>query len=121
MSQLLVFYDERCGICSQIAFVLSKLTPADRVVYKKAREMEQFTNQKTALQNRYRDIHSIANGMIFKGYDTYLQIAKKTPWLWPISALMQFAWMRFIGEKTYRHIAAHRACGLNEMKRSEKP
>ena len=119
MPQLIVFYDETCGLCAKTAFVLAKLSLGERVVYKKANEMEQFTQQTIALQNRYQDLYSLANDRLFKGYDTYLQIAQKTPLLWPISLFMKLALIRFIGEKIYRRIADNRSCEANNAVNSE--
>ena len=48
------------------------------VVYKKAADMDLFTKETSALQNRYHDMYSLSDDKIFKGYDTYLQIAVRT-------------------------------------------
>ena len=110
-SPLIVFYDEGCGICSKIARFLSKLASGEMVVvYKKAADMDQFTKETSALQNRYQDMYSLSDDKIFNGYDTYLQIALRTQILLLVSIFMQFLFVRNIGEKIYRRIANSRSC-----------
>ena len=70
-SPLIVFYDEGCGICSKIAQSLFKLASGEMFVYiKKAADMDQFTKETSALQNRCQDMYSFSNDKIFNGYDT---------------------------------------------------
>ena len=109
MARLIVFYDERCGFCCRVVSLLAKLSPPE-VVYRKAAEMEGFTQYASALQNRYRDLYALSDETMFQGYDAYLQIAGKTPLLKPLAFLMRFAFLRFMGKKIYRFIANHRIC-----------
>ena len=109
MTRLIVFYDERCGFCCGIVSLLAKMsTPG--VVYQEAAEMERFTRDADALQNRYRDLYALSDETLFQGYDAYLQIAGTTPLLKPLSFLMRMAFVRFMGKKIYRFIADHRTC-----------
>ncbi len=115
MARLIVFYDERCEFCCGVVSLLAKMSPPE-VVYQKAAEMERFTRDANALENRYRDLHALSDETVFRGYDAYLQIARKTPLLKPLSFLMRIAFVRFMGEKIYRFIADQRPCDSNLQK-----
>ena len=117
MARLIVFYDERCGFCCRVVSLLAKLSPSE-VVYQEAAEMERFTRDANALQNRYQDLHALSNETLFHGYDAYLQIAGTTPLLKPLFFLMRMAFVRFMGKKIYRFIADHRTCDSKHPKDS---
>ena len=119
MAQLILFFDERCGFCCGVVSMLAKLSSPE-VVYRKAAEMERFTRDVNALQNRYRDLHALSDETLFQGYDAYLQIAGKTPLLKPLAFLMRFAFVRFMGKKIYRFIADHRICESDFPKNSSR-
>ncbi len=118
MARLIVFYDERCGFCCRVVSLLAKMSTPE-VVYQEAAEMERFTRDADALQNRYRDLYALSDETLFYGYDAYLQIAGKTPLLKPLSFLLRMAFVRFMGKKIYRFIADHRACDSKLPKDSE--
>ncbi|MBF0279636.1 MAG: DUF393 domain-containing protein [SAR324 cluster bacterium] len=110
MAQLIVFYDEGCENCLRIAGILKKIVKEERIIFKKALEMEQYTSDQCGLQNRYYDLFAVSNEETFSGYDTYLQIVKRIPLLSPLNTLLQNSLVRFIGEKVYRFIADRRSC-----------
>ncbi len=116
MQKLMVFYDETCGMCKIVMSVLSKLGSGQRVMYLEAQTMDEFVSDRQALENRYYDLHSFAGDRVFKGYDAYINIAKRTLLLLPLYPIMLLPFVRWIGEKIYRNIADARTCALNQGK-----
>lgn len=114
MKKLVVFYDETCGMCKRVMNILARLGCGHRVVYREAMTMEEYFNNPDALANRYYDLYSFAGNDIFHGYDTYVQIAKRTVLLIPFYPIMLIPPVKWIGQKIYRRIADQRTCAIHQ-------
>jgi hypothetical protein len=107
---LRVFFDESCGLCGRVAWVLGRLGNRGRVEFWPARDLDRFTDDRRARADRYTDMVSLADTELYIGYDTYVQIAARTTALRLLRPLMQLRSIRKIGEPLYHRISRSRRC-----------
>ena len=109
MNKITIYVDEGCGICKKTLRVLKPLVIKSLVVFKFARDMN-FDPKSEPMQNRYIDLYSYDGQFFYSGYQTYLEITKRSILLFPLHLIMRIGIIRKIGEKIYRRIADSRAC-----------
>ena len=110
MKPITVYVDETCGICKKVQKILRPLV-TKKVTFKFADDMD-FDPQSEPMINRYYDLYSHDGETFFKGYQTYVEITRRSYILFPIHLLMRIFFVRLIGEKIYRRIADSRACEI---------
>jgi len=109
-NRLIVYFDEGCGPCTKVKIIMSFLR-IGRCEFKFAKDMK-FDEKSDAMINRYNDLYCFDGISFYSGYDTYLQIFKRSFLLYPIFLFMKITFIRKIGNQTYRKIADNRKCQI---------
>ena len=107
--KLEVFFDESCGICKRVMKLLSVFNYRGQCCFLFAEQM-QYHSHPEVMKNRYFDLYSFDGNQFFSGYDTYMQIFKRSLLLMPVYYLMKLSIVRRIGERIYRKVADSRSC-----------
>ena len=110
--KLNVYFDESCGICRKISKIIFYLDWKNKIDCRFAEELENNPDE-TIRNNRYYDLFSFDGKVYFTGYETYLEIVKRIPLIFPLYFLMKFKIIRSVGEKYYRNVADKRKCKIN--------
>ena len=111
MKTITIYIDESCGICKKVYNIIKHFTRKKKVIYKYAKDMK-FEHDSEAMKNRYYDLISYDGEFFFSGYQTYIELTKRSYILYPIHLLLKFKLIRFFGEKIYRNIADSRKCKI---------
>ncbi|MBU78918.1 MAG: hypothetical protein CMD29_02195 [Flavobacteriales bacterium] len=109
MNKIIIYIDEGCGICKKTSRVLKPIVIKNLVIFKFAKDMN-FDPNSEPMQKRYIDLYSYDGEFFYSGYQTYLEITRRSILLFPLHLLMRIGIIRKIGEKIYRKIADLRAC-----------
>lgn len=110
MKSIIVYVDETCGICKKVQRVLRPLV-TKKVIFKFAHQMN-FDPQSEPMLNRYYDLYCYDGETFHKGYQTYVEITRRSYILFPLHLLMRIFFIRLIGEKIYRRVADSRVCKI---------
>lgn len=111
MKTITVYIDEGCGICKKVHKIIKHFIRKEKVKFKYAEEMK-FEPDSEAMKNRYIDLYCYDGENFFSGYETYIQLTKRSFILYPIHLLLKVKIVRFFGERIYRNIADSRKCEI---------
>lgn len=111
MKKLTVFVDEGCGICKNVMQVLKIFVNNELVIFKYAKDMD-LNPKSEPMKRRYIDLYSSDGSLFYSGYQSYLEITRRSVLLFPFHIVMKIPPIRRIGEKIYRRIADSRACEI---------
>lgn len=109
MKKITVYIDEGCGICKNTSRVLKPIVIKSLVIFKFAKDMN-FDPKSEPMQKRYIDLYSFDGEFFYSGYQTYLEITRRSILLFPLHLIMRIEIISKIGKKIYRKIADSRAC-----------
>lgn len=108
---LTVFYDKQCPLCNRTVLILNHFDILKRIDFKNAQDYAADfpplakIDQKTLLT----DLYALdANGKVYVGVDTYIQIFIAMGYLLPIGLLLKLPGIHTIASATYRKIADNR-------------
>ena len=80
-------YDETCGICNRVMSLLKPLV-SKKVIFTYACEMN-FEPNSEPMKDRYYNIYSYDGSNFYKGYQTYVEITRRSFILYPLHLLMR--------------------------------
>ena len=117
-----IFFDEDCRFCRALVLrfeqVLAKrgfhFEPLQR---KWVQERLSLTPEQALEEMRVLT----SAGEVFGGADAVIFLARQLWWAAPFAALGRFAVVHALVDRSYRWIAAHRACAINSSSRSSLP
>ena len=102
-----IIYDNRCLFCINYKNKVDKLDKSKKL---KWIGIDNFNYKKYRLKREdlFKELHLIKDGVIYKGYYSWKQIAKSIPLLFPLYIISLIPGIDFIGDKVYNIIAKHR-------------
>lgn len=108
--QLFFYYDGECPLCNRTKIIIQHFDIAGRIEFK---TVQYYAEQEVLLTNistddLLNDIHSIRNGKIYKGLDTYIQVFDCINYLKPISWFLRIPGIYHLGKLVYQFIAKNR-------------
>jgi len=110
--RLTFYYDAECPLCARTRLVIEHFD-ARRAVY--FRSVQAAAEQEPALrgvapQALLDGVHSVAaNGRVYRGLDTYVQVLRAIPYLTPFAWLLQLPGVYRLARAGHRFVARHRA------------
>jgi predicted DCC family thiol-disulfide oxidoreductase YuxK len=106
-----IIYDGNCGFCVENIRQLKILDCTDKL-----KTLDYQTSDVTQLDGRltheicHSQIHLLTKeGTLYGGFEAFRQLSKKIPLLLGLAPILYFPGMSWLGNKTYRWIAQHRA------------
>lgn len=104
------YYDAECPLCVRAVIALMHFDIFKRVDF---RTVQSSSSSEAALKSLsydelLNDIHSVVDGKVYKGYDTYCKATAAMIWTWPLSVIMRLPGVSHFGRMVYRHIAENR-------------
>ncbi|WP_312767455.1 DCC1-like thiol-disulfide oxidoreductase family protein [Epilithonimonas sp.] len=104
------YYDGECPLCNRTKITIQHFDIKGRIDFKTVQyygEQEPLL-QEVPLDDLLDDIHSIKNGKVYKGLDTYIQVLGSINYLKPLSWILRIPGIYHLGKITYRFIAKNR-------------
>ncbi|MFT6849646.1 MAG: putative DCC family thiol-disulfide oxidoreductase YuxK [Sphingobacteriales bacterium] len=105
-----VYYDAECPLC-----IRTKITVEFFDIFKRVKFLpvqfeaeNQSALKEISMNTLYMDIHSVENGKVFSGINTYIKILGAIWYFWPISIIIRLPGINFIGRKVYSYVAENR-------------
>lgn len=109
--RLTFFYDADCPLCARTRLLIEQLPGSGSIAF---RSVQQFASQTPALQGipeqaLFQDVYSVgANGHVYKGLDTYLQVFRAIGYLRVLYWLVRLPGAYHLGWAAYRLVARNR-------------
>jgi predicted DCC family thiol-disulfide oxidoreductase YuxK len=109
--RLTFFYDAECPLCARTRLLIEQLDGNGVVQF---RSVQAHASQSPVLQGipeqaLLDDVYSVdANGQVYKGLDTYIQIFWAITYLRPVSWLLRLPGIYQLGSAAYRLVARNR-------------
>lgn len=111
-----IFYDGDCSSCRSMAKRFTRTFDARGFCFEPL--------QKSSVQARLRLTRTEAleemrvltvDGTIFHGADAVIYLAHQVWWAKPLAFLARLPWLHSLVHRTYRHVAAHRHCVIEDQ------
>ncbi len=104
------YYDGECPLCNRTKIAIQHFDIGNKVEYKTVQfhaEQEPLLNG-ILMDTLLDDIHSVRNGKVYKGLDTYIQILDSMAYTKPLSWLFRIPGIYHLGKKVYGFVAENR-------------
>lgn len=104
------YYDAECPLCARTKNTIQHFDVAGKVDFK---TVQYYGEQDPLLANISLDtmldnIHSVKNGKVYEGFDTYVQVFGSINYLKPLSWLLQIPGISHLGKTVYGFVAKNR-------------
>lgn len=109
---LTVFYDQLCPLCNRTVLIINHFDVFNTIDFKSAQEYAEQYPALATISNEtlLTDLYALDNNnQIYSGVDTYIQIAKKMRYWYPLGILLSLPGIYQYANKKYRIIADSRA------------
>jgi predicted DCC family thiol-disulfide oxidoreductase YuxK len=107
--RLEILFDGDCVLCRRTVEIMRRLDLFERLAFTDFRRQPVPDLAPEALA---RDMHVIAGGRVFRGFDAYRRIALVLPLGWLVAPLLWLPGMAWLGPRVYTRIAAGRSAPL---------
>lgn len=101
-----VVYDDRCHVCTRSLLQVDHFDLRDNITYHPASDVP------SRFQQHDRDfdsaMYAYVDGEAYRGYHAFRATFAQLGFLRPIAFLMGLPLIRWVGDRTYRYVAAHR-------------
>ena len=109
--RLYFYYDNECPLCMRTKISIEHIDVKKKIrflsVQAHAAEQQAFKN--ISGEELLLNIYSVdGKGKIYKGFDTYIQVANAIWWLKPLSLLMRIPGIYHLGKSIYGFVARNR-------------
>lgn len=109
-AKLTFYYDGECPLCNRTKITIQHFDIAERVHFK---TVQYYAEQDEVLKNiptddLLDDIHSVKNGKVYKGLDTYIQVFNAITYLKPLSWILRIPGIYHTGKAVYQFVAKNR-------------
>jgi len=109
-TRLAFYYDGECPLCNRTKITIQHFDIAKRIDFK---TVQYYAEQNELLKNiptdkLLDDIHSVRNGKVYKGIDTYIKVFNAITYLKPLSWILQIPGIYQMGKAIYQYIAKNR-------------
>lgn len=104
-----ILFDGDCMLCRRTVEIMRRLDLFERLTFTDFRHQPVAGLSPEALA---RDMHVVAEGRVFRGFDAYRQIALVLPLGWLVAPFLWLPGMASIGPRVYARIAAGRSAPL---------
>jgi predicted DCC family thiol-disulfide oxidoreductase YuxK len=109
-AKLTFYYDGECPLCNRTKITIQHFDIAKRIDFK---TVQYYAEQNELLKNiptdtLLDDIHSVRNGKVYKGLDTYIQVFNAITYLKPLSWILHIPGVYHIGKAVYQYVAQNR-------------
>ncbi|MGN7756381.1 DCC1-like thiol-disulfide oxidoreductase family protein [Chryseobacterium sp. 22532] len=109
-AKLIFYYDGDCPLCNRTKITIQHFDVAKRIDFK---TVQYYAEQNELLKNiptatLLDDIHSVRNGKVYKGLDTYIQVLNAITYLKPLSWTLRIPGIYHTGRAVYQYIAKNR-------------
>ncbi|RLJ30909.1 putative DCC family thiol-disulfide oxidoreductase YuxK [Chryseobacterium sp. 7] len=107
---LTFYYDGECPLCNRTKITIQHFDIAKRVDFK---TVQYYAEQNELLKDiptdeLLNDIHSVRNGKVYKGLDTYIQVFNAITYLKPLSWILRIPGIYHMGKAVYQYVAKNR-------------
>ncbi|MDR6372558.1 putative DCC family thiol-disulfide oxidoreductase YuxK/uncharacterized membrane protein YphA (DoxX/SURF4 family) [Chryseobacterium bernardetii] len=108
--QMVFYYDGECPLCNRTKIIIQHFDITGRIDFK---TVQYYAEQEELLKDiptddLLNDIHSIKNGKIYKGLDTYIQVFNAITYLKPLSWFLRVPGIYHLGKSVYQFVAKNR-------------
>lgn len=109
-TNLTVYYDENCPLCNRTRISLQHFDYRNRIAWKKVSEATADSRMNSLGEEvLLNSMHAItAKGKIVSGIDSYLQMTKRIPLLFPVFLFLKTPGIYHLAGKVYTLVAANR-------------
>jgi predicted DCC family thiol-disulfide oxidoreductase YuxK len=109
-AKLTFYYDGECPLCNRTKITIQHFDFAKRIDFK---TVQYYAEQNELLKNiptdtLLDDIHSVRNGKVYKGLDTYIQVFSAITYLKPLSWTLRIPGIYHAGKAVYQYVAKNR-------------
>ncbi|MFN3020010.1 DCC1-like thiol-disulfide oxidoreductase family protein [Chryseobacterium sp. TY3] len=104
------YYDGECPLCNRTKITIKHFDILKKIEFK---TVQYYAEQEPSLKDipydtLLDDIHSIKNGKVYKGLDTYIQVLNSMIYTKPLSWLLRLPGIYHLGKVVYAYIAKNR-------------
>lgn len=104
------YYDGECPLCNRTKITIKYFDIFKKIEFK---TVQYYAEQEPLLKDipydtLLDDIHSIKNGKVYKGLDTYIQVLNSMIYTKPLSWLLRLPGIYHLGKVVYAYIAKNR-------------
>lgn len=104
------YYDGECPLCNRTKITIKHFDIFKKIEFK---TVQYYAEQEPLLKDipydtLLDDIHSIKNGKVYKGLDTYIQVLNSMIYTKPLSWLLRLPGIYHLGKVVYAYIAKNR-------------
>ena len=109
-AKLTFYYDGECPLCNRTKITIQHFDISKRIDFK---TVQYYAEQNELLKNiptetLLDDIHSVRNGKVYKGLDTYIQVFSAITYLKPLSWILRIPGIYHTGKAVYQYVAKNR-------------
>ncbi|MGK6342206.1 DCC1-like thiol-disulfide oxidoreductase family protein [Chryseobacterium sp. DT-3] len=109
-ARLTFYYDGECPLCNRTKVTIQHFDISKRIDFKTA---QHYAEQNELLKDiptdtLLDDIHSVRNGKVYKGLDTYIQVFSAITYLKPLSWILRIPGIYHAGKAVYQYVAQNR-------------
>jgi len=104
------YYDGECPLCNRTRVAINHFDSGNHIEFL---TVQGNSENEPALQGYdyealLDDIHSVKNGKVYKGLDTYIQVFNVIWYLKPLSFILRIPGIYHIGKRVYKYVAVNR-------------
>lgn len=104
------YYDGECPLCNRTKIAIQHFDLGKRVEFK---TVQYFSEKEPLLKDitfdeMLEDIHSVRNGKVYTGLDTYIQVLDSMGYTKPLSWLLRLPGIYHLGKMVYGYVAKNR-------------
>ncbi|REC80198.1 hypothetical protein DRF60_00330 [Chryseobacterium elymi] len=109
-AKLTFYYDGECPLCNRTKITIQHFDIAKSIDFK---TVQYYAEQNDLLKNiptdiLLDDIHSVRDGKVYKGLDTYIQVFNAITYLRPLSWILRIPGIYHTGKAVYQYVAQNR-------------
>ncbi|REC48987.1 DCC1-like thiol-disulfide oxidoreductase family protein [Chryseobacterium pennipullorum] len=109
-AKLTFYYDGECPLCNRTKITIQHFDIAKRIDFK---TVQYYAEQNPLLKDipmdeLLDDIHSVQDGKVYKGLDTYIRVFNAITYLKPLSWILRIPGIYHIGKAVYTFVAKNR-------------
>ena len=109
MKTLKVYFDENCHICNRTRLILKPIVRSEICIFLFAKDLK---SNDQINKIKYVDLISYDGEKYFAGYETYLEIFRRSYLLYILYLFMNLKIVTFFGKKIYTNISSKRTCRI---------